>query len=233
MSGNEAASPAPPVMPKSSRLIAALAIIAMVSGLLVAMTFQVTAPRIALNKQRALEKAIFSVLPDASVHANFSAKDGALEPLPADAFAEANLFAGYDEEGRLVGIATEGSARGYQDVVRILYAYSPESECIVGITVLQSSETPGIGDQVESDPAFLQNFDCLDAKLDAEKSRLAHEIVTVKNGKKTQPWEIDGISGATITSVAIGAALNQSAQSMLPLVQANRDLLAAKEGADQ
>lgn len=217
-----------PTMPKSSKLITALAMIAMMSGLLVAVTFQVTAPRIEANKQKALEKAIFTVLPEASTHGNFQLLDGVLTALPPEGFAQANVFAGYNDKGKLVGIAMEASARGYQDVVKILYAYSPDSQCVLGFTVLQSSETPGIGDKVEKDAAFLANFDCLDASLSADGEKLANDIITVKNGKKINPWEIDGISGATITSTAIGKALNQSANTMLPDLSKNKALIEKK-----
>ena len=125
----------------------------------------------------------------------------------------------------------EASARGYQDVVKILYAYDPEQQGIVGITVLQSSETPGIGDKVETDANFQENFDCLDARLNEAGTELANEIITVKNGRKVNPWEIDGISGATITSTAIGKALNRGATTMLPAVVKNRAQFTATQGA--
>jgi len=148
--------------------------------------------------------------------------------LTAEEFSQANVFAGYNDAGELVGIAMEASARGYSDVVRILYAYEPKKQCILGFTVLQSTETPGIGDKIETDAAFLKNFDCLDASLNAELSGLANDIITVKNGKKVNAWEIDGISGATITSKAIGNALNQSANAMLPSLAKNQALLEKK-----
>ena len=221
-----------PPLPPSRKLIIALAAIAMISGLLVAVTFQITFPIIELNKQRALEKAIFTVLPAATSHSNFLLQGGSLDALPEEAFGQANVFAGYNNDRELVGLAMEASARGYQDVVKVLYAYSPESQCIVGITVLESSETPGIGDKVETDPQFLKNFECLDSRLDEADSALANAIITVKNGKKTQPWQIDGISGATITSAAIGKALNRGANSMLPTLIANQELLTANKGSE-
>ena len=221
-----------PPLPPSRKLIIALATIAMISGLLVAVTFQITFPIIALNKQRALEKAIFTVLPKATSHSNFLLEGDSLQPLSEEAFGDANVFAGYNIDNELVGLAMEASARGYQDVVTVLYAYSPASQCVVGITVLQSSETPGIGDKVETDPQFLKNFECLDSSLNDEGTALANAIVTVKSGKKTQPWQIDGISGATITSAAIGKALNQGANAMLPALIANQELLTANKGSE-
>ena len=41
----------------------------------------------------------------------------------------------------------------------------------------------------------------------------------VKHGNKTHPWQIDAISGATISSAAIGRMINTSGQRMFPLIQ--------------
>ncbi len=215
----------PPAAPGSGSLIATLGLIAMLSGFFVVLGFQLTAPRIERNKQQALEKAVFAVLPDAVVRRNFRLDANGLVPLPDAEFARANLFAGYTAAGRLAGVAMEASARGYQDVVRILYGYSPETGCIIGFTVLQSTETPGLGDRVETDPQFLANFECLEARLNADGTALANEIVTVKHGRKVHPWEIDGISGATVTSTAIGTALRRSTNEMLPLLARFMDAL--------
>ncbi|MEX0331906.1 MAG: FMN-binding protein [Puniceicoccaceae bacterium] len=222
---SENGSTPPPTMPSSGRLIFSLGLIAMMSGLLVVMAFQLTAPRIAMNKQRALEKAIFTVLPQASVRKNYKLDETGLVALPDEAIAEANVFAGYDAEGQLAGLAMEASARGYQDVVTTLYGYSVDSACVIGITVLQSTETPGLGDKVETDPDFLANFECLDASLNEEGTAVANPIVTVKNGEKTEGWQIDGISGATVTSTAIGDGLRKSTMEMLPLLERYKESL--------
>lgn len=215
---NEEAAVERPAMPSSGRLIATLAGIAMLSGLLVVLTYQGTFERIAQNKKEALEKAVFTVLPGAVTRSNFVVDAEGLTALSDEKISESNIFAGYDETGKLVGLAMEASSRGYQDVVKTLYGYSPISECIIGITVLQSTETPGLGDKVSSDPDFLANFECLEARLNEDGSAMANEIVTVKNGKKENPWEIDGISGATVTSTAVGEGLRKSTNKMLPLI---------------
>jgi electron transport complex protein RnfG len=47
---------------------------------------------------------------------------------------------------------------------------------------------------------------------------MAHRIQTVKNGTKQEAWQIDAISGSTVTSKAIGRALDESTQKMVPFV---------------
>ena len=108
---------------------------------------------------------------------------------------------------------------GYQDVIRVIYGYSFADEAIIGIRVLESKETPGLGDKIETDPDFLRNFEQLDVSLVEDRSALANPIVPVKSGEKSHPWEVDGITGATISSVAIANILNDSAQYWVPRIQ--------------
>jgi electron transport complex protein RnfG len=110
---------------------------------------------------------------------------------------------------------------GYQDVIGVIYGYSFAEEAIIGMQVLESKETPGLGDKIETDPAFLQNFERLDVSLVDDLSEVANPIVPVKHGEKTHPWEVDGITGATISSVAIAKILDASAQYWIPRIRSN------------
>jgi electron transport complex protein RnfG len=210
-------TPLPPII-SSRRMMATLGITALVSGVLVMAAFEFTRPRIEANQRAALEQAIFRVLPGASARQSFIVTADQLQPLDSGADGVV-IHAGYDRHGRLVGIAAEAAARGYQDIIRLLYAYSPDCECITAIHVLRNNDTPGIGDRIATDPAFLANFRALAARLNTERSALAHTIVTVRHGRKVEAWEIDAISGATISSRAVGKALNDSAQALVPVVQ--------------
>ncbi len=206
-----------PALPSSASLIVTLAVVAMLSGLLVVVVYEYTKPIIAENQRIATERAIFKVLPIAVSHLTFQVKNGEL--LPSDDKADGELiYAGYDQQGQLVGVALHAAAQGYQDTVKLLYGYDPESGCITGFDVLKSTETPGFGTQISTNQEFLANFVCLDAKVNAERSALLHEIKTVRHGSKQRPWEIDAISGSTITSNAVGRMLNQSGQQLHPII---------------
>ena len=135
------------------------------------------------------------------------------------------FYAAYDQAGVLKGIAAEGAAKGYADTVRVLYAYDPEKQVITGLGVVSMRETPGIGEKIKTDPAFLKNFEALDVKLADDMKALAHAIKVTKHGSKQKPWEIDAISGATVTSKAVGKGINASAQKLLPLLLPNIDKL--------
>ncbi len=203
---------------RSSAMIRTLGAIAMISGLLVVLVFEWTRPAIEANKRELIERAVFQVIPGATQRRDFVVNESGVEPA-SEAMADGiTVYAAYDDAGQLRGIAAEAAAQGYQDVIRLLYGYDPACQCITGIRVLKLSETPGLGDKIISDPAFRANFNTLDVQLNTTLNSLANAITTVKHGSKQNPWEIDAISGATISSKAVGKALNDSTQRLLPLV---------------
>ncbi len=212
-----------PEMPPSGRLILTLALIALFSGVTVVFAFQVTREPIARNHREARERAVFEVLPGAVERANFLLEEDGIRRLDDEELDRANAFAGYDEDGELVGVALEGSARGYADIIRVLYGFSPSRERIIGYTVLESTETPGLGQLIASDPDFLANFDDLEVKLDEESEGLEHPIRAVAPGSADEPGEIDSITGATMSSEAVARAIDESANRLLPLVMRHLD----------
>ena len=187
-------------------------------ALLIVTVFQTTAQRIRENQERFLAFAVSQVLPAAqsttgiTLNENGSLqKSGETPALP--------VFLGFGADQELVGAVVTAQGMGYQDNIRVLYAYSFELDAIVGFMILESKETPGLGDRVEKEPHFIANFEALDATLAADGNALLHPIVTVKQGEKTEPWQIDGITGATITSEAIGKLLHESANTWVPVLE--------------
>ena len=114
----------------------------------------------------------------------------------------------------LVGFAVPAAGMGYQDRIGLIFAYDPFRERIVGISVLDSRETPGLGDRIGYDKTYMANFAALPVELDAS-GYLAHDLVPVKPGAKTQTWHIDTISGATVSSRAAVDIVNHGAHRWL------------------
>jgi Na+-translocating ferredoxin:NAD+ oxidoreductase subunit G len=210
----------------SAAIVTTLGLVAMFSGLAIVSIFQITKPMIAENQRIMVEKAVFQVVrPGAVQRRDFRLDDTGLQQghngtgLP--------FYAAYNANGDLQGLAIEGAAQGYADMVRLLYGYDPACACITGFSIIKMAETPGLGDKILTDANFLASFKALDARVDG--TALSNPIVTVKHGSKKNPWEIDAISGATITSNAVGKAINQSAQVLLPRVQVHLDAIRRTE----
>lgn len=214
--------------PNSWHMIRALAGIGLMCALLIVGTYESTFDIIKQNKAEVLERAIFKVLPGAKSKATFILKDGRMEKLVGDGNGETRFYAGYDDNGDLVGVALEAAGQGFQDVIRILLGYDPAKQLIVGMQVLESKETPGLGDKIEKDPAFQKNFEAMDVSLNDDGSALKNAIVFRKNGTKTNPWELDGITGATISSKAVTAILLASASQNVPVLVQNLEIFKQK-----
>lgn len=217
------ATPAPtPIWP----LYRAMVGVGLSCALLIVLVHQATASTIARNRAEALERAIFQVLPGTTrtqafrlEGESFVAVETAASGGDGGQSAGPLVHAGYRADGSLVGVAIEASGMGYQDTIRTLYGYSLELDAIVGFQVLESRETPGLGDRIASDEEFLANFERLDVSLDDERATPRHPIVAVADGSKTDPWQVDGISGATISSIAVADLLRQSTETWIAAVE--------------
>lgn len=103
-------------------------------------------------------------------------------------------FAAFDASGQLVGYAFEGEGAGFQDVIRLLYGFDPKSRRVVGMRILESRETPGLGDKIYKDAKFVANFDAL---------AVDPAVVLVKGAGSGADHEVHAITGATISSRAV------------------------------
>lgn len=208
---------------QSTKMLQVMGGLGALCALLIVLTYEGTAERIAHLKDEALQQAVVYVLPGSKTTREFFIDT---EHQITTKWSEnaLSIFAGYDDQGTLIGVALEASGRGYADIIKVLYGYDPVKEQIIGFYVLESKETPGLGDKIQKDPAFLENFKELDVSLGPSGS-LKNTIITVKNGQKKNPWEVDGITGATISSRAIGVMINASANQWLPVIQANLSVI--------
>ncbi len=181
------------------RLIVTLGLAGLFSGLVIVSVFLATQPLIKKNQEEALEAAIYRVLPGAETRKIFIEKDGKLEEAASAEGVDA-VYAGYDPSGRLVGYGIPSAGSGFQDTINLIYGYNPFEKKIIGMQVLESRETPGLGDKIIKDQNFLDNFSALVVEP---------VIVAVASGTKTKDNEVDSISGATISSKAVTKIINQ------------------------
>ena len=189
--------------PSSTTLVAALSIAGFLSGIIIIAVYLATFDTIAENKARELREAVFRVLPGVTQmqKLHFNSEIQELEIVPESAKDdEETIYGGYDDKGRFIGYAIANQGPGFQDTIRVLYGYQPDGRKVVGMWILESRETPGLGDKIYKDAAFVANFD--DLAVDPQ-------IVTMKKGTKSAPNEIDAITGATISSKAVVRIINE------------------------
>lgn len=187
--------------PSSLRLVMTLAIAGLISGIAIIGIYESTLPTITANKARELREAVFKVLPGVSQMQALVYRDGELVAVDAPDKDEPVVYGGYDEKREFVGYAMPAAGPGFQDTIAILYGYVPGEKLVVGMEVLESRETPGLGDKIYKDAEWVAGFSALS---------IEPEIIAVKKGTKSGSNEIDAITGATISSKAVVRIINEA-----------------------
>lgn len=113
---------------------------------------------------------------------------------------EATFIIHHTQDGRNhnLGAAVESSSLGFSDNIKVLVGFNPEGD-ILGYTILQSSETPGLG--AKADKWFQEG-----QKGNIIGKNPKDKDLTVKK----DGGDIDAITASTITSRAFLKAINQA-----------------------
>lgn len=211
--------PASQAAPSAARMVLVMGSVGLVAAVALVATFEFTKPIIERNRAEYLARSITEVLPSAQRNVAFVVEGDAFVPAPPKSEGR-RIFAGYDAADSLVGLAVEAQGQGYADVIRVLYGFDADCRCVVGLKVLESKETPGLGDKISKDANFVANFVRLEMRPDGDAT-----IEMVKNGEKTEAWQIEAITGATVSSRAITDLLAKSTGALLPVLDAHLDQL--------
>jgi electron transport complex protein RnfG len=183
----------------ATRMVVVMMIAGLLSGIVLAWVYVGTAPRIAQNHEAALNDAVLSVVAGA-VRAERHPESGV-------------VHAAYAKDGSLAGLAVQAEGPGFMDTIRLIYGFVPRTQRIVGLQILDSRETPGLGDKIMTDPDFVGSF----RDLSVEPN-----IVPVTREKPSHPNEVDCISGATISSKAVVRIVQQSLNAQRILLGAGQ-----------
>jgi len=107
--------------------------------------------------------------------------------------AEKSFYVGVFD-GKAKTVAFETSGKGFGGDIGVMMGMDLETGQLLGVGVTTHSETPGLGSRAKDDPSFGAQFQGM--AIDAPFS------------VKTDGGQVDAVSGATITSRGVAAALN-------------------------
>lgn len=194
-------------LPLSVRMILVLTLITLLSGGILAGWDLYTKPKVAFHREQALKAAIAEVLP---AHDTYETRD-----------TEAGtLYIGTKTDSDLpVGIAFMAVGSGFQGELRIMVGLSPDLTQLTGIKVLEQIETPGLGTKIVVDPSNKQDPFWFPAQF--KGVHVAPEIIALKNAKPSTNNEVQGITGATISSKAVTRILNERIADVQAILAAN------------
>jgi electron transport complex protein RnfG len=118
------------------------------------------------------------------------------------------IYVGYDEVGRPVGVAVVGGEPGFQDIIDVIFGYDPSTGDVLGMKVLESKETPGLGDKILKDSTFIREF-----------IGVATPLLSVRKGRERNlAGEVVMITGATISSRTVIDIINHRVEALGPAI---------------
>lgn len=155
-------------MKNSIRMVVVLVVVGIVSGLVLAGIYKYAQPKIEAHREREKQRAIYNVLEEA-------------EKIKIIRYKNGEIYQGLNRRGEVIGYAFEAKGGGYQGEIILMVGLSPDLAKILGIEVIESRETPGLGGKIEGE-RFKGQFRSLNTlKLD----------------------EVKAITGATISSKSV------------------------------
>lgn len=192
------------------RLLATLGGAGALAGLLIVLAYRWTQPRIEAHEAETLRAAVAEVLRDPARADTLFLVGGALTDAPpagADRAKLERVYRGWDRSGASVGYAIMATEPGFADDIALIFGYDPEARRILGMKILASKETPGLGDRIEK-PAWTGQFAGRTAPLHGVKEGAA-------GGDSSA---VAMITGATISSRTVIREMNAAVERWQPLV---------------
>jgi len=209
----------------SLRLILTLAVAGGVAGALLVFVFLWSQPQIQAYDARVLQEAVVEVLRGPDHFESVFVHEGTLltaDRLPqgVDTMGLDKVFLGYDQAGEPVGFALQAEGFGFQDIIRLIFGYNAATNQVIGMKVLRHLETPGLGDKIVKDLAFVGEFEGVEAPIEG-----------VKPDRNTgDADQVDMITGATISSKAVIRIINDRISEMGHLLAAYQPTGGVQEG---
>ncbi len=143
-------------------------------------------PKIENNKQQETLARIPALVPGAV------SEDGV-------AFPTANGVVYRAQNGsEVLGWVLLGKGNGFADNLEILIGVDRDNQRVLGMYVLAQKETPGLGDFIQTDPAFAQQFQGLQAPIGVHKAPATGNTIQALTGATISSQSVADIVNATV-----------------------------------
>ena len=171
--------------------------ITLISGLLLGFVYELTKEPIQLQQEKAVTQACQTVFAEADSfqEISYTASSELIEKENENGVKLGVVFEAKDGSGETIGyVISTTSTRGYGGNI-VLYTGVSKEGTVKGVSILEISETAGLGMQASQ------------VLVPQVKDKTVDAFTYTKNGSRADS-EIDAISGATITTKAFVNAVN-------------------------
>ncbi len=186
-------------------------ILAVVFGSALALIYAKTNPLYLTNQEKATLESIAKTIPGADTAQNLHTSE-------VESIEGYKVYRVCDSpEGgkeKLLGWAYVAKGKGFGGDIKLLIGLNAQANALVGIDVLEDVETPGFGNYINDEERWKSKFRPRDGKA----LSLDRNLVVIKT-TPTKPYQIQAITGATISSKAVVAIINDSAEKVVTQIK--------------
>ncbi|NIA07053.1 MAG: FMN-binding protein [Actinobacteria bacterium] len=177
-------------------------ILAVVFGSVLALIYANTNPLYEHNQKMAIKYAIQTTIP--------GAKDAAKLEVSEVELSDGGKAYQVSDGSKLLGWAYVAKGKGFGGDIRLLVGLNAQAKGLVGIDVLEDVETPGFGNSInkESWKSKFRTRNGVPLPLDKPL------VVVKRTPKAGNPYQIQAITGATISSKAVVKIINETASEV-------------------
>ncbi|MBU3113746.1 FMN-binding protein [Clostridium lacusfryxellense] len=167
-----------------------LTVTCLVSGAIIAATYFITAPVAVKTSAKIKTDSMKSLVMDAQ---KFNPVKNKKEWFTAE------------KNGKIIAYVVPAESKGYGGAIKMLVSVTTQGE-IINFDILESKETPGLGDNASKDP-FKSQF----------KDKSAKNLEVVKDVTKVD--NIQAMTGATISSKAVTKGIKEAVEQVSQYVR--------------
>lgn len=181
------------------RMILVLTGVSVICGFVLSLTFDLAKPLIADNENKYIEQSISAIAPGCG-------------RVKEKTYGKKTVYELFDSQDSLMGYAYLTEGQGYQGKIKIIFAMDPGLSRILGMEVVDSVETPGLGARIR-EPFFKDQFRDLQA---------ASPIECVKSADPADN-RIQAITSATVSSKAVVSIINSGISELKSIINGGHE----------
>ncbi|MFC1485066.1 FMN-binding protein [bacterium] len=176
----------------SLKMIFVMVVITSISGLVLSGVWSISVKKIRKNETIKIEQALYEINPNA-------------ESFEIVKKNEQEIYKCLDADGNLIAYFFLAQGNGFQAPIKIAASTNPSWTQILGIRILEQSETPGLGAKI-TEQSFFEKFSAL--------SLAKSSIKCIKEKADKSKSEIRAITAATISSKAVVKIINKKIKEL-------------------
>ncbi len=192
------------------RYAATLAIICLAASGLLSVVYNVTQPKVAAQAKMEEELALKDVYP------------GAARFEPVEDKGNIFYYRALNASGDLLGYAFKAEKRGYSSTIVTMVGMDTKG-IIQRIKILSQNETPGLGSRIEEVRQKETFWDVVLRRVKiAQRPRPWFQTQFESKSYKGLEHNVETITGATISSLAVIVSVKEKAEKIMESVQSGR-----------